>query len=230
MNNGDLVLFVHLSFQNSWLSLLVVVVAYDLALAFSSQKLFQNIVFFGIFSHISRPPNSTLSCFNIALYLKLWAFFIRRKRKCWKFNQVFNKSSVYRTGINIQIPGRFTSVKPYKNLILRNEKLKRIWQLFQHLRGDKKSDVKSSLPLCWMLLLSTSIWCASCVVPYYRAPTKLREGNVFRRCLSVILFGDSDVTITHDALDLTVLPPPIRPPQTWNMGTPSPSPAPTSDI
>ena len=39
-------------------------------------------------------------------------------------------------------------------------------------------------------------------------PTKLREGNVFSRvCLSVHV-GDSHVTITHDALDLTT--------QTWN--------------
>ena len=57
---------------------------------------------------------------------------------------------------------------------------------------------------------------------HYRAPTKLRKGNVFSRfCLSVILSGGgggvSHVTITYDALDLTVSPPTnIRP------GTPSP--------
>ena len=37
----------------------------------------------------------------------------------------------------------------------------------------------------------------------YRSPTKLPEGNVFKGvCLSVD--GDPNVTITHDALTLTV--------------------------
>ena len=39
---------------------------------------------------------------------------------------------------------------------------------------------------------------------YYRPPTKLLEGTVFSR----ICRGGSHVTVTHDVLDLTVLPPP----------------------
>ena len=45
----------------------------------------------------------------------------------------------------------------------------------------------------------------------YRPPTKLREGNVFTRVLSVILFtgdGGPNVSITYDALDLTIERPP----------------------
>ena len=42
--------------------------------------------------------------------------------------------------------------------------------------------------------------------PYYQTPTMLRHGNVFSRvCPSVILsMGMSHVTITRDALDLTI--------------------------
>ena len=50
------------------------------------------------------------------------------------------------------------------------------------------------------------------IIIYYSLPTKLRKGNVFSRaCLSVILpTGGSHVTITHNALDLTLQ---LAPPQ-----------------
>ena len=41
--------------------------------------------------------------------------------------------------------------------------------------------------------------------PYYHPPTKLWEGNVIQVCLSVSLSTEGHhMTITHDALDLTV--------------------------
>ena len=50
----------------------------------------------------------------------------------------------------------------------------------------------------------------------YRQPTKLREGNVFSRvCHSVNRGGGPHVSITHDALNLT-----IRNPQSPHTGTP----------
>ena len=50
-------------------------------------------------------------------------------------------------------------------------------------------------------------------VHLYRPQKKLREGNIFT---GVCLFTRvSHVTITHDALDLTV----PTPPQTWDLGT-----------
>ena len=39
---------------------------------------------------------------------------------------------------------------------------------------------------------------------FYSPPTKFREGNVFSRVYSQGGGGGSHVTITHDALDLTV--------------------------
>ena len=43
------------------------------------------------------------------------------------------------------------------------------------------------------------------MIYHYRLPRKLWEGNVFSHvCLSFCLRGGSHVTITHDALDLTV--------------------------
>ena len=60
------------------------------------------------------------------------------------------------------------------------------------------------------------------IMIHYRPQTKLREGNVFICvCLSFGSRGNSHVTITHDALDLTVQSPPhIRPlthPQEWHL-------------
>ena len=53
---------------------------------------------------------------------------------------------------------------------------------------------------------SLKVQATSIILSYYRSPKKLQEGNVFSHvCLFVIpSTGWSQVTITHDALDLTV--------------------------
>ena len=59
----------------------------------------------------------------------------------------------------------------------------------------------------------------------YRPSTKLREGNVFARACP--LTGGPHVTITYNAMDFTVQPPPAP---TSNLGSPKPQPPWTSDL
>ena len=57
--------------------------------------------------------------------------------------------------------------------------------------------------LKWQLKESDP-WFALKVHCYYRPQTKLRKGNVFEGIVSSLGGGGSHVTITYDALDLTV--------------------------
>ena len=63
---------------------------------------------------------------------------------------------------------------------------------------------------------------------YYRPTTKLREGNVFTGVCLLFCSGGCHVTITHDALHLTVQshpvpePAPLPPLVIWDMTTPPP--------